>query len=471
MLRVSVDTILSVTGGELVCGDRDAYANGIAVDSRACEPRCLFVALPGERTDGHEHLESALENGARVLLVTRDASSLTVLLTSALRRGASVIRVSDGVRAIQDLAAHHRERLLCPVVGITGSTGKTTTKDLLVSMLSSSMRVVGTRDNRNNELGVPLTLLSAGSDTDALVVEMGMRGAGQIARLCQMARPLVGLVTNVGSAHVEIVGSIDDIARAKSELVEAIPPDGAVFFNGDDVNSRRFAEVAAAPVQTYGLQPSCDITAIDVVLDAGGCASFTLVTPQGSVPVRCPIPGRHNVYNVLAAAAVALRLAVPLEGIAEGVERSAISSMRMETLVTAAGITVINDAYNANPTSMRAAIETLATIESDGKRVAVLGDMAELGGLTDLAHFEMGEVVARSSIGVLVTVGPRATRIAEGARAEGMPADVVRPCATAAEALEVLDDVLERGDVVLVKASRVMGLESIVEGLVSPRVG
>lgn len=471
MLRASVDTIVNVTGGELICGDRDAYASDIAIDSRACAPRCLFVAIEGEHADGHDYLDSALENGARVLMVTRDPGALTPVLTTALTRGASVVRVEDPIRAIQDLASWYRERLLCPVVAITGSTGKTTTKDLLVSVLSRSMRVVGTRDNRNNELGVPLTILSAGSDTDVLVVEMGMRGLGQIARLCEIARPLIGLVTNVGSSHIEVVGSQDAILRAKAELVEAIPEDGAVFVNGDDANSRGLAGRAIAEVSRYGLEEACDVRGADVEIDAAGHAAFVMQTPQGSAEVHCPVPGRHNVYNSLAAAAVALRLAVPLEQVAEAIGVATVTSMRMETLSTATGVTVVNDAYNANPSSMRAAVDTLAEMETRGRRIAVLGDMAELGGLTDLAHFELGELVARSTVDVLVTVGPRAFRIAEGARAEGMPSDAVRPCATPDEALEVLEDLIERDDVLLVKASRVMGLETIVEGLVSPRVG
>ncbi len=471
MLRVSADTVLRLTGGELLCGDPDAHANGLAIDSRECGPLCLFVALRGERVDGHDFLEAALDAGSSMLVVTRDASELTAVLTSALRRGAAVVRVEDGIRAVQDLAAYHRDRLLCQVVGITGSTGKTTTKDMLVSALSRGMRVVGTADNRNNELGVPLTVLRAGSDTDVLVIEMGMRGLGQIARLAEIARPHIGLVTNVGTAHIEVLGDQDAIGRAKSELVAAIPEDGVVFINGDDANSRALETRSRAPVKRYGLGADCDVRAEDVRIDESGCARFQLMSDCGDIEVRCPMPGRHNVYNALAAASVALRLAVPLEEFAAGIEGACVSPMRMEVLTTASGLTVVNDAYNANPTSMRAAIDAFGDLPVTGKRVAVLGDMAELGGLTDLAHFEIGEAVARSTVDVLVTVGTHAKRIADGARAKGRNCDEVRPCATAEEAVEVLDDLLERGDAVLVKASRIMGLETVVEGLVDPRVG
>lgn len=471
MLRASVASILSVTGGELLCGVRDAHAVGIAIDSRRCEPHCLFVALPGTRTDGHEHLGSALERGARVLIVTRGPAALDEALRAAHARGASVVRVADGVEAIQRLAAWHRDRLVCRVVGITGSTGKTTTKDMLVAALSTTLRVVGTRDNRNNELGVPLTILEAGADTDVLVVEMGMRGVGQIARLAAIARPDMGLITNVGSAHVEVVGSLEGIVDAKAELLEALPAQGVAVLNADDAHTPTLARRSRARVVTYGLGPGADVRADGITVDDAGRASFTLFSDRGSGRLTCPVPGRHNVYNALAAAAVALELGVALEHIASGVAAAAMTPMRMEVFSTARGITVINDAYNANPTSMRAAVETLAAMEAQGKRVAVLGDMAELGSLAELEHFQLGEAIARAGIDELVTVGELARRIAQGAHAVGMSAEHVRPCATPEEAVEVLDDLLSPGDVVLVKASRVMGLETVVEGVVEPRVG
>lgn len=469
MLRISVDAVLGVTGGALLRGEPDAFVTGLAVDSRLVTAGSAFVALPGDRTDGHEYLADALDRGARLLIVTRDAGELPDLMPHALRRGASVVQVEEGLAAVQSLAKWYRGKLLCPVVGVTGSTGKTTTKDLLKAALAQEMRVTCTEGNRNNELGVPLTVLSAGSDTDVLVVEMGMRGRGQIAGLCEIARPTLGLVTNVGSSHIEVLGSQDAIADAKGELVEAIPPDGEVFINGDDVNSAPLVERSKAPITRYGMGESCDIRAESVTMDERGMPSFVLESAQGGTQVTLPVPGAHNVYNALAAAAVALRLAVPLEKVAAGLGSARVSEMRMESIDTASGVRVLNDAYNANPSSMKAAVETVAAIHVSGKRVLVLGDMAELGGLTELAHFQLGEHVARSGVEVLVTVGPRARRIAEGARAEGMAEDDVRPCATAEEAIEVLDDTLSAGDVVLVKASRVMGLETVVRELVSPR--
>lgn len=471
MLRASADTIARVTGGEIIFGSGDAYATGVAVDSRACTSGCVFIALPGERSDGHDHIVEALRNGARVIVVTRQVERLTVQIGEVLSRGASVVRVHDAATSLADLATWHRGRLLCPVIAITGSTGKTSTKDLLRAALSVRMRVTSTEGNRNNELGVPLTVLAAGTETEALIVEMGMRGRGQITELCRIARPDMGLVTNVGTSHVEILGSQEAIAEAKGELVAAVSVDGAVFLNGDDAHSAALATRALAPVTRYGLSEACEVRADGIALDDQSRPSFTLISPHGDIAVSLPVSGRHNVYNALAAAAVALRLAVPLSDIAQGLAAATLTGMRMEVLTVASGVTVINDAYNANPTSMRAALDTLAGMKVTGSRVAVLGDMGELGNLSELAHLELGEYAASLGLDALVAVGRKARRIGEGARAAGMGQASIRPCATPEEALEVLDDILEPGDVVLVKASRSMRLETIVEGLVNPRVG
>lgn len=469
MLVIDVDTIMAVTGATLLTGTADAIASDVVVDSRHTAPGSAFVALPGERVDGHDFCLTALELGARVLIVTRPAEELPVAISAAVDRDATVLQVADALRAVQELASYHRSRLHCDVVGITGSTGKTTTKDFVDAVLSASLRVVSTEGNFNNELGVPLTILRAGMDTDVLVVEMGMRGAGQIAALCAIARPTLGLITNVGTSHIELLGTQDAVAQAKGELISALPSSGRAFLNGDDPYTDVIAAASAAPVVRWGLSTVCDVSAREIGVDDDSRASFDLVAEQGTMRVSLPVPGRHNVYNALAAAAVALHLGLTPLAVADGLASATFSGMRMQVFTSASGITVINDAYNANPVSMRSAIETLAEMGTQGRRVAVLGDMAELGSLTEVAHFQIGEQVARLPIDLLVTVGPRAKRIAQGALAEGMPAEAVRPCAEAPEAVEVLDDVLAAGDVVLVKASRVMGLEAVSEGIVNPR--
>lgn len=469
MLMIDVDTVIAVTGAELLGGSRDVIASDVVIDSRHTTPGCAFVAMPGSSADGHEFCLTALERGARVLIVTREAAQIADIVAAAREREATVVRVDDGLTAIQQLAAYHRSRLHCDVIGITGSTGKTTTKDFVYAALADTLRVVCTEGNRNNELGVPLTILRAGLDTDVLIVEMGMRGQGEIAALCSIARPNLGLITNVGTSHIEILGSQDAVASAKGELVRCLPPGGRAFLNGDDGYTDVLAGWAACPVILWGLSAGCEVTASGVTVDAESRASFDLVAPQGSARVELTVPGRHNVYNALAAAAVGLHLGVKPAVLAEGLHQASLSAMRMQVFESASGVTVINDAYNANPVSMRAAIETLAGMRSAGRRIAVLGDMAELGSLTEIAHFRIGEEVARLPIDVLVTAGPRARRIAQGALAEGMPAENVRPCEQVPEAIEVLDDLLVEGDIVLVKASRVMGLEAVAEGIVNPR--
>jgi len=469
MLTLSASRLAGIVGGEIVFGSADAMVNGLTIDSRAVAPGCAFVAFEGAASDGHRFVAAAFAAGARVAVVTRWDDAAAAAVDEFARAGkTAVVRVDSAEAAVHALAAHHRSRLHCTVVGITGSTGKTTTKDFLAAVLAVKHAVVATRGNRNNELGVPLTILEAGPETDVLVVEMGMRGTGQIEALCALARPSVGLVTNIGETHLEVMGSQEAILHAKGELVRCIPEDGAVFLNGDDAWSRRLADETAAPVTWYGLGERTDVRATDLEVDEVGRPTFTLSADGASVRLALPMPGRHNAYTAAAAAAVGLHFGLTLEEITGALATVEVSDMRMQVFTAANGVTVINDAYNASPTSMRAAVVSLADIRTGGRRVAVLGDMAELGSLEELAHFRLGEDVARSGIENLVTVGPRARRIADGARAAGMEAGRVRPCATVDEASEVLDDLLEEGDTVLVKASRSMGLERIVEGILRP---
>ncbi len=470
MLTIQVDKLVEVLGGQLLAGVGSSMVNGIAIDSREVEAGSAFIVFHGERVDGHTFIPEALGRGARAVVVTRDDEAIRASMEMARHGGAGLVLVADAERALQDLASYHRDRLFCPVVGITGSTGKTTTKDFLKCALSERLRVVATTGNQNNELGVPLTITRAGADTEALVVEVAMRGLGQIARLCEIARPTHGVVTNVGMSHIELLGTQEAIQTAKGELVLAIPADGRVYLNGDDALTVALRDRAQAPVTTYGLSDECDLRAQEVQVSNDGRPSFVMSTPRGDVEVTLAVPGRHNVYNALAAAAVALDLGVAPTEVAKGLGATTASDMRMQVFETAAGVVVINDAYNANPTSMRAALRTLAEMSTTGKRVAVLGDMRELGSLSELQHFEVGETIATLGIDALVTTGELGKRIAEGAAAAGVQSANVRPCATVEEAVEVLDDLLEVGDLVLVKASRAVGLERVIEGIMKPRV-
>jgi UDP-N-acetylmuramoyl-tripeptide--D-alanyl-D-alanine ligase len=461
---------VAITKGTLACGSADMMVNGIYTDSRLLEPGAAFVAFTGEHVDGHGYLDKAIDSGARALLITRPAEEFPETSALAAQRNVAIVHVADARAALQDLARYHRERLFCPVIGITGSTGKTTTKEFVTAVLGSQLRVVSTVGNRNNEIGVPLTVMDAGADTDVLVVEMGMRGRGQIAELCDIARPTIGLVTNIGVSHIELLGDQESIASAKAELVEAIADDGVVFLNGDDAFSDTLQIASRARVVRYGISETCEICARDIEVDDQSHATFEIVAGNVTVPISLAVPGRHNVYNALAATALGLHLGLDGTAISESLACATAGDMRMQTFTSASGVYVINDAYNANPTSMRAAVETLVGTTTAKRRIAVLGDMAELGSLAELAHFNIGEEIAAMPVDLLVTVGERAARIADGARAGGMNPERIRPCATADEASEVLDDELAPGDAVLVKASRVMELERVVEGIIEPRV-
>jgi len=465
MVTMSAARLAELTGGTIVRGDGDVVFSGAEIDSRAITPGMAFFALPGEKSDGHSWLGAAARAGARVAVVCRFDDEVAAGLPAT---PLAVVLVEDCTEALRELARQHRSNLRCPVVGITGSTGKTSTKDFLVAALGSRRRVAATRGNRNNELGVPLTVLEAGPRTGVLIVEMGMRGVGQIAELCEIVRPTMGVVTNIGQTHMELLGSQDAIAHAKGELVECIPAEGRVFLNGDDRWSRALKKKARAPITWYGLGQRCNVRATDITTDDLGRPTLTLRASRRQATVSLPVPGRHHAYTAVAAASVALALGANLDEIAEGLAKVVPTGMRMEAFTSASGVIVVNDAYNASPTSMRAAVQALADMHTAGLRVAVLGDMAELGSLTELAHFRLGEAVAESGVERLVTVGPRARRIADAAVAKGMDPAAVRPCATSDEASEVLDDLLAPGDIVLVKASRSMGLERIVEGILEP---
>ena len=500
--------ICEATGGRFLAQpiDPSALLTGVSWDSRRIECGWLYVALPGERVDGHDFVEAALRQGAAGALVTEAPGAAA--MTLAREMGAAVIEVPNTAHALTDLARTWRGHLRATVVGLTGSTGKTTTKNLLRDVLSRRFSVVATEANQNNELGVPNTLLSAGPATEVVVVEMGMRGSGQIAELCSFVRPDIGVVTNVGECHIELLGSREAIARAKGELFEALPPGtGRAVANAADPLSLYAVEEAqlgarAVPVVLFdgsgeagaagpereGVAPGPRVWAEDVALDAEGRPSFTLCaagfgTParreasgaQGAlfddIPERCRctvgLRGAHNVANACAAAAVARGLGMGLPQIAEALAQAVPESGRQEVLRAHSGCMVVNDAYNANPDSMRASLAMFQALPVAGARYAVLGDMMELGDYAEACHRSVGAFAAGCGLDGLVCVGPLAALIAEGAAEAGFPRDRMVQARTVADVLEVLDARLEPEDAVLVKASHSVGLSRVVEGLVN----
>lgn len=457
MIPLTLDEAAAATGGRLVEADGTAVATGLAVDSRAIAPGGLFVALPGSRTDGSRFAAGALEAGA-VAVVAR---------AGAVQAGPR-IEVDDPLAALGALGAAVRARSSAHVVGVTGSTGKTTTKDLLAAVLATRLATVANRASFNNEVGLPLTLARLEPGTQALVVEMGARGPGHIAALARLARPEIGVVLNVGVAHLGMFGSQATIAAAKGELVEALPAHGTAVLNADDPLVAAMAERTAARVLSFGLGPGAEVRAEGISLDGEGRPHFKLRTPSGGAESSLPVPGQHLVPDALAAAAAGHALGLEPEGIAAGLREAVLSPMRMQVQRRVDGLTVINDAYNANPTSMAAALKALAAVRGGvraGRTVAVLGEMAELGEQAAAEHDRAGRLATRLGIDRLVGVGELGEVIVRAARMEGMSPEeaIAVPDAAAVAALEGW---LEPADVVLVKASRVVALDWVAERLI-----
>jgi UDP-N-acetylmuramoyl-tripeptide--D-alanyl-D-alanine ligase len=432
----------------------DAVVTGVVVDSREARPGDLFVALPGERADGHDFVANALGQGAAAAMVRREGPY-----------PGPVIVVPDTGEALLRLAAEERAASQARVVAITGSTGKTSVKDLTASVLSLRYRVTASPRSFNTEVGVPLTLLSASADTEVIVCEMGSRGRGHISLLAGIARPTVGVVTNVGPAHLEMFGSVEAVADAKAELVEALPKGGTAALNADDPFVREFGGRTAARTLLYGTSASSQVRGEGITLDAEGRASFLLRTPASSERVELAVPGEHMAWNALAASACGVALGLTAAECAAALKEAHLSPWRMESSISREGLRVINDAYNANPTSMAAALRAARWIAGAGRCIAVLGEMAELGSISDEEHERVGELVARLGVDRLITVGATARRISVGAIREGVEPDRVTSCETLEEALSAVRLQSRPGDLILVKASRRAGLERLAEAL------
>lgn len=351
----------AATDGRLI--GPDTTIDGASIDSRSVLADQLFVPIVAER-DGHDFIGKAREAGVTTYLTSREAEG-----------SGTAIVVRDTALALADLGRAARGRLAGPVVGVTGSVGKTSTKDLLASVLATSYVTAANERSFNNELGLPLTLLGARDDTEAVVVEMGARGVGHIALLCDIARPTVGIVTRVEGVHLELFGDIESVARAKGELIEALPDDGLAVLNNDHPLVVAMADRTSATVLRYGFTPDADVYADNISLDDELRGSFTLHSPWGSAAVTLGARGEHQISNALAAVAAAGGIGVPVDRIAAGLGQAAISGLRMELTRTEGGVLILNDAYNANPTSMAAALDSLATLAAS-RRVAVLGVMA-----------------------------------------------------------------------------------------------
>jgi len=455
----TVSEVLSATGGELLGGTTEGNITGVVIDSREAGPGDLFVALAGEHTDGHRFVRAAMENGASAALVSR------IDVDCPEHHGFSVIRVPDCARALGLLARFYRQQFSSvQVVAITGSVGKTTTKDMIASVLARRAPVLKTYANWNTELGVPLMIFQLRQEHRFAVLELAMRNAGEIRALTRMSEPHVGVITNIQDTHMELLGSQENIAWAKAELLEELRHDGTAVLNADDDWVRRISAVFPGTIVWYGQEGTQDYIA-GAVVSHGRSLSVPVTAPDGSVhELLVPMPGEHNAYNVLAAVAACRVLGAPWSDIEEGLRSVDLTGMRMEVLELGA-ITVLNDAYNANPTSTIAALKALRSLAGERRRVVVLGDMLELGEREEAGHREVGRAIASEEPAWLATLGHRMRWTVEEAVANGFDATNTLCFGDQEEALRVLRQLLEEDDVVLVKGSRGMALENIVEGL------
>lgn len=433
-MRLWTSDLAAAAGGEL--HGPDVTVNGAAIDSRLVRPGEFFVAIVAER-DGHDYIPDAVERGAVATLCAHGGA-----------QSASAVIVADTKRALLCAGRLARSRLPEKVVAVTGSVGKTTVKDLTAAALRSSFRTAASERSYNNELGVPLTLLGADDGVEAVVCEMGARGRGHVALLCDVARPTIGVVTLVALAHTEMFGTIEEVAAAKGELVESLPPGGTAVLNADDALVDAMSGLTHARVLRFGLGARADVSAEDVEVDSDLRARFRLLSPWGELKVHLGVRGAHQVGNALAATAAALAAGVRLEDAAGGLESARSSPWRMSLERASSGAMILNDAYNANPTSTSAALEALAALPAR-RRVAVLGVMAELGPDSDLEHRRIAALAESLGIEVIAFGAPAYER--------AMVSDVD----AAVEALGELGE----GDAVLVKASRVAGLEHLAERL------
>lgn len=454
MIPLTLEQLADIVGGDLLDpADGHRRVDAVTIDSRTATDGAVFVALPGEHADGHDFLVDAANRGAAGALVADDRQVDHV---------PGLIAVDDPADALLGLGAWVRTTVDPTVVAITGSVGKTTTKDLCAAAVGAGRVVVANLGSYNNDLGVPLTLCRLALDSEVLVAEVGSRGRGHIAALSPVLVPDIAVVTTVGATHLETFGTVEVVQAAKQELVESLGSDGTAVLNADDRRVAAMAGAAPGRVVTYGHAEGADWQAVDVVLDDDARARFRV----RGVAVHLPVPGEHMVGNALAALAVADLCGVALPAAVAGLETAAVSRWRMELHRSATGVTVLNDAYNASPASMDAALKTLAALHTEGRRWAVLGRMAELGPDAAAAHDRVGRLCIRLGVEGLVVVGEEARGIRDAADQEGFygRGDLYFvPDADAAVA--VLADRLGPGDVVLVKASRVAGLERVAAAL------
>jgi UDP-N-acetylmuramoyl-tripeptide--D-alanyl-D-alanine ligase len=462
-----LEDVLKATGGRLLQGEEKTSFRGVSTDSRTVAQGELFIALKGERFDGHHFAIEALKKRAGGVIIEEDR--VRDIRWNGYRPSA-VIAVKDSLRALGDIAQERRRRFGTPVVALTGSNGKTTTKEMISACLETTFPVLKTKGNLNNLIGLPLTLLELTEKERIVVLEMGMNVPGEVRRLTEIAEPDVGLITNIEKVHLEGMGSLERIKDEKGELFRRMRQDGTILVNQDDPRVIDLASEFKGQKITYGIDHPADVMAREIEFKGTEGTSFTLVTEGVTLAIRLPYLGRHFVPNALSAVAAASLFGIDMERVKKALEHLSPSPMRMEVLRLKGGVSVINDAYNANPKSMELALEILSQMKGGGRGFAVLGDMLELGDDSVEAHQLIGKRVAELSIDFLLALGEEAPVLVESAIRHGLDSEKAKIVESHAEAISFLKKSLRNGDWILVKGSRRMGMEKIAEGLMERRV-
>lgn len=466
--------IASILEGKIYGSKRVPFNGGCTVDSRQVKEEEIFVAMRGEKTDGHVYIVNAFQAGAGIVIA--ESSRIEELGLPDIPEDKALITVRNPGEALQNLAGAWREEIDPFVVGITGSNGKTTTKDMIAAVLAQSYRVHKNKENFNNEIGLPLTILNAQPGTDILVLEMGMRGPKQIDALCKICRPSVGVITNIGTTHIELLGSQENIAEAKWELIDNLPEDGTAVLNAEDYYCMAKAGNTTVAQVYYGIKGKYaepDVYALNIRASGTLKTIFEVCGAEEKTEVNLPLPGEHNVLDALAALAVGLIYGVSLKKGAKALKEFELSKMRLEILPGILNSVIISDVYNANPDSMRASLQVLA--ERGGqKTIAILGEMYELGDTAITGHQETGRFAAELKIKELITVGKLAENIAAGAREAGLPEERIHTCADCTQAVVLAKQLLEKSGPetwILVKGSRGMKMERVSSMLKADSMG
>jgi UDP-N-acetylmuramoyl-tripeptide--D-alanyl-D-alanine ligase len=456
------EEVLRATGGRLFQGERNQFFHGVSTDSRMVAEGELFIALKGSRFDGHHYALEALGKKAGGVVIEED--KVRDIRWNGYRPRA-VIAVKDTLRALGDLAQERRRKYGTPVVALTGSNGKTTTKEMITACLETTLPILKTTGNLNNLIGLPLTLLKLTEKEKVMILEMGMNVPGEIRRLTEIAEPDVGLITNIEKVHIEGLGSLEKLKEEKGELFRRMKRDGTILVNQDDPRVLDLANEFPGQKITFGVGHDGDVMAREIRFRGSEGISFTLISGREKMEISLPLLGRHFVPNALCAIAVTRYFSIELKKAKEALEHFKPFPMRMEIIHLEGGKTLINDAYNANPQSMALALETLAEVKGKGRAIAVLGDMLELGDFTEEAHRELGEKVGRLSIDLLITLGEESPIVAESAIRHGLTRQRAWVVGSHSEAVSILRRMIQKGDWILVKGSRKMAMEKIVEGL------